>query len=391
MPRQPYQACSRCGNHEETRNPHGTEEHLCILCYRRRFGTCNCCGAEVNLAEDEFHEDGSRFYCSVCYEMQTTPCGECAEPTSLFDLTTTEDDCTYCVSCYDDNFTQCEECETYVRTCDIEDGYCEGCGSRDRWDDRGFFVENPTTTELKSCRKFGIEIETSACPGHVGIRSDTVFGCKPDGSVDGMEFVSPILYGDEGLAEVRKICDHARRLNWEIDSSCGLHLHVDLTEESEENCFKLAYAYMHTYNFWTSFVSDARKRNYYCAKHTYTDADLISHGSFRDWCHFASHGSRYDWCNWYAWLMHKTVELRHHTATLNGNKICNWVKAHTRFIDKVLATPQAILTRELAGRDVYSQSEVIAEWWDDEELTGYYKERAMNFHKEFRPTTLVWA
>lgn len=387
----PNPSCTRCGSNSETRATANTDEQLCLCCYQRRFGNCECCGAEVNLSQDRHWEDGTRFYCGPCYDERRVSCSGCNDTTPLFDIIRCPDGYPWCSSCFDENFRECQECDDIFNIRNLNSGYCSSCSPPERWDHHGFFVENPTTTELRSSRKFGIEIETSACPGHPGIRTDTVFGCKPDGSVDGMEFVSPILYGDEGLAEVRKICGHARRLDWEIDSSCGLHLHVDLTEESQENCFKLAYAYMHTYDFWTSFTSDARKRNYYCAKHKYTDADILRHNEFYDWCHFASNGGRYDWCNWYAWLQHKTVELRHHTATLNGDKICNWVKAHTRFIDTVVAMPQATLTRALAGRDVYAQSEAISEWWADEELTGYYNDRAAQFHKAFRPTTLVGA
>lgn len=351
---------------------------------------CDGCNRELGTCSLRFT---NRFLCIGCFQDCYTSCGGCgADMHHQNDTTHTANGITLCETCnchVTENCRECDQCRNMTPLDDLNDDLCSDCYREDTWEYRGFFVETPATTELKSSRRFGIEIETSSCANHPSIRPDTVFGCKPDGSVDGMEFVSPILYGDEGLNEVRKICGHARRLDWEIDSSCGLHLHVDLTDEDGQDCFKLAYAYMHTYDFWTSFISDARKRNYYCARHTYSDPDILSYRDFNDWCTFASNGSRYDWVNWYAYLQHGTVELRHHTATLNGEKICNWIKSHTRFIDKVLSMPQVTLTRALAGRDVHAQSEAIAEWWEDDELTDFYKNRAISFNKPFRQTHLV--
>jgi Putative amidoligase enzyme len=41
------------------------------------------------------------------------------------------------------------------------------------------------------------------------------------------ELVSPILVGDDGLASMRSILDHVRRLGVATNSTCGFHVHVD--------------------------------------------------------------------------------------------------------------------------------------------------------------------
>jgi hypothetical protein len=263
-------------------------------------------------------------------------------------------------------------------------GLCPRCVTNAEWNNSGFYVEQPTLDDIKSPRKFGVEIETHRCDDHINVRGDTVFGCKRDGSIDGMEFVSPVLYGDEGLDEVRKICGHARRLNWRINSSCGIHLHLDLSDESNDSCFKVALAYGATYDFWTSFISNARKRNYYCAPTKYTPADIVGKDDFHDWAHWASQGDRYWWCNWYAYTKQKTVEIRHHAASLNPTKLCNWIKAHTRFIDGAIASSRSDIIRGLEGRNRFDQFELIAQWWDDEELEEFYRGRAAEFQKPFR-------
>jgi len=54
--------------------------------------------------------------------------------------------------------------------------------------------------------------------------------------------------------------------------------------------------------------------------------------------------NRYGFGNWdrYHWLnldsidKHGTIEIRLHSSTLDANKVCNWVKAHLRFVDWVV-------------------------------------------------------
>jgi len=56
---------------------------------------------------------------------------------------------------------------------------------------------------------------------------------KEDGSLDSMdcgrEFISPVLYGSEGVSNVCKVMDILRRKNFFVDSSCGIHIHVGIS------------------------------------------------------------------------------------------------------------------------------------------------------------------
>jgi hypothetical protein len=282
----------------------------------------------------------------------------------------------------------CVDCSQLILISEIDATHeypiCSNCAGRSEWHNRGFYSANPGYDEIASTRKFGIEIETSNCEGYQEIRTSTPFGAVIDGSCDGMEFVSPVLYGDVGLGKVRELCEHARRLNWEIDSACGLHIHLDLSDESDINCFKLAHAYGYTYDFWTSFITNSRKRNYYCARHTYNSNSLAGRADsgrgFDRWvCNNAN--ERYTWVNWGAYNKFKTVEIRHHAASLNPTKLTNWVKAHCRFIDSVMDTPLSEIIRSLNGRSVYDQLNTIKGWWNDDELTAHYKDRAALFGK----------
>lgn len=424
MPSEPEHVCSACGEdeslvsvegeyfcpdciHDNTNECGGCYQDFntdnmrtdyrnrtyCNGCYEALVRQCEDCGCEVNIRHDEYHDDMG-VICTSCYNDRMVECNNCGEDINAGEVITTRNGNTFCGDCYHDSFVTCSDCGEEVPRDQARQTrnrmYCANCDRHDEWDDNGFYQENPTYTELRSRRKFGIEIETSACPDHPSIREDTVFGCKPDGSIDGMEFVSPVLYGDEGLEAIRTLCGHARRLNWEVDSSCGLHAHFDLSNESSEQLYNVARAYGYTYEFWTRFVSNARKSNYYCAEHIYNDGGMVGAGEFRRWANSAT--EKYTWVNWQTYNRIKTVELRVHSATLNPTKIINWVKAHARFIDKVVTMSEAEVQRALAGRSVYDQFNTIAGWWDDNELKQFYLERAQGFGKPIRSTrTLVTA
>ena len=396
--------CRACGGRLSLRDVNNTggpiyvdyNGHIhCRACYDRTYSSCNDCGAELTFNEARQSGGDDCFdYCECCFNDRRSTCGHCDQLIESGRIRTGPNNHDICQDCSDNHVVSCVDCSrlnyfdgerptTYV---------CSRCEGRTDWENTGFYTDTPTYSEIKSERKFGIEIETSACNDHPTIRRDTVFGAKTDGSVDGKEFVSPVLYGDEGLAEVRKLCGHARRLGWQINSACGLHIHLDLSNESQGNCFKLAWAYHHTYDFWTSFISDSRKRNYYCARHSYGPADLVGyddHSDFYEWCCNQFGGERYNWVNFQAFTRFKTVEIRHHAASLNPTKLCNWIKAHTRFIDNIVNMSVGEINNKLGGRSVYDQMNVIAGMWDDDDLTDHYKERAALFGKPFVSRTRV--
>ena len=42
----------------------------------------------------------------------------------------------------------------------------------------------------------------------------------------GLEVVSPILSGEQGLNELKKVCEVLTRLGCKVDKTCGLHVHI---------------------------------------------------------------------------------------------------------------------------------------------------------------------
>jgi hypothetical protein len=166
-----------------------------------------------------------------------------------------------------------------------------------------------------------------------------------------------------------------------------------MSNETDEVLFKVALAYHLTYEFWTTFVSNSRKRNYYCAPNDWDATDVVACSDFKQFAYDFG-GEKYRWMNIGAYGQHKTFEIRHHGGTMNATKIKNWAKAHLRFIDAIAGMTIEEITSMLSGADVHEQFVEIAKMWDSEdntELSEYYKGRAAHFHKPIRARSLVSA
>ena len=70
---------------------------------------------------------------------------------------------------------------------------------------------------------FGVEIET--CSGHLEYTSEFNLKCVPDGSIEGMEYVTGVLQGDKGMKELEAICDAISK-ECDVDKTCGVHVHI---------------------------------------------------------------------------------------------------------------------------------------------------------------------
>lgn len=203
------------------------------------------------------------------------------------------------------------------------------------WGTSSLDVSDNTFDEIRSRRKFGVELETTDCPGHMSLRNHTTFGVHVDGSINGLEFVSPILQGDKGLEEIRKFCRLAHKRSFRVGHDCGLHIHLNMRNKSIEQCRNTAYAYCLTYPYWQQLVHPSRDNNCYSSRMRYNRDDIMR---FADFSEFSTYQHRYQFINWSAYNDHGTVEVRGHEGSLHAPEICNWIKAHARFVDGVEST-----------------------------------------------------
>jgi hypothetical protein len=237
---------------------------------------------------------------------------------------------------------------------------------------------------MGSRRRYGIELETHGCRDYQSLCGNTIWECKRDCSIEGREFVSPVLVGDEGLGEIENFCAIARQKRWSVNRYCGYHAHFDASRESWESLRSVAYAYLLTYNTWCQLVSEGRAGNPYCGAPAYTYETIKDIQDESDWEYFVGARDRFEFVNWRAYLVHGSIEVRTHDASLDPTVICNWVRLHARFIDCVSCMDLDELDLNFRNKSTYEQFEVFTTLLGDE-LCDYYADRAVYFGNSVRP------
>ena len=245
----------------------------------------------------------------------------------------------------------------------------------DRWRPTPLDVSIATYDKVGSTRKFGVEIETSYCHHCNDLKGITKFGAKSDPTVSGLEFDSPILYGDEGFEVIRDLLVFADRNNWEADNDCGCHAHFDMRDESDDQLWATYYAYNRFYPMWAAAVSPRRREGTYCRKPCCTPSDISVNadhgGGFKD---YASDAERYDYLNAVAYYDHNTFEVRLLEGTLDAATVCNWVALHARFIDRV--HNMSFDAIDALGSTRSKQFKSLVKLIDDAPLTDWLAHRA---------------
>jgi hypothetical protein len=242
-----------------------------------------------------------------------------------------------------------------------------------------FTVSDSHYDRIGSRRRFGVELETYRCPDHNVLNGHTIWECKHDCSIEGMEFVSPILYGDEGLEEIERFCQRAEELHFEVSRQCGYHAHFDVSTESTDSLKAIAYAYRRTYEVWCSLVPNSRSDNRYCGSPDYESSDI----THEDFDYFVGKRDRFEFVNWRAYLVHGSVEVRLYQGSLDAEEICNWLILHARFIDFVKDKSFSELDslfHNTPREDFVAIAEIIGP-----ELAEYWIRKSEEWHKSLRP------
>jgi len=300
--------CLLCGQ-AKTRQAMSCLDSICMDCFNLHYTICACCGAFLRRGPRRFRDRSPRLD-GDCYINPRN--GGVENSNSVL-----------CQQCYGnwqhENDSQRRNKGIYY------------------WRPKALDVSIATYKRIGSKRKFGVEIETANCGHHTDLYGKTNFGCKGDCSISGLEFDSPILYGDEGLEYIEYFMEFADDHNWTVNEDCGCHTQYDMRDESDESLFRIAYAYARTSNFWACFVPCRRRRNSYSHELSYTWRDIrsamrLGTPQFSLWCR--GH-DRYDYINTGAYNQHITFENRLLEGCLNPNDICSWITLHCRFMDHV--------------------------------------------------------
>lgn len=208
-----------------------------------------------------------------------------------------------------------------------------------------------------STRTFGIEIEfigdreaAARAINAAGIgcnvqeydhRTPTAWKIVTDASIgyENGELVSPILRGEEGLEQVRKVCSALRSIGHKVDKRCGVHVHVgvpELTGPEIANVFK---RYLAGEDKIDAIMPRSRRGNgnRFCYSLTQYRARIETANSVRD-LQNAFYSERHVKLNVMSYVRQKTIEFRHHSGSLSGEKVTNWIQFCVGFVEASRST-----------------------------------------------------
>lgn len=210
-------------------------------------------------------------------------------------------------------------------------------------------LRNQVSTNTNEVRQFGVEAEFFGITAEQAIQAladigiactfegythevmstwkivtDASVSSRGTGRGTGLELVSPIMKGEEGLKEVEKVLNAIDGAGGKVNTTCGLHIHVDtagMTPIQRKNFFL---AYVRNQDLMDRLVSRSRRNNRHYTQRYETErainyyADCVEAGT--------SGNSRFFTVNTCSLVKYGTLEFRQHQGTLNGKKVVAWVQ-----------------------------------------------------------------
>lgn len=222
-----------------------------------------------------------------------------------------------------------------------------------------------TTHEIPN-RKFGVEIEFLTTLSQENIRdhlltagvpaitsqgnnktTSTSWKVATDGSLpdgQGLELVSPVLCGQNGIDQIRKVCEILSGLGLSVSKACGLHVHVDVRDLRDVDILHIVTRYSAFESDIDSWMPQSRRgsNNSMCLPASKTlgifqsdDFKKLSGGQIRQRLGTPDtyDRRRYSKVNLCPFIRQGTVEFRHHSGTVNATKIENWVRFVVAFTE----------------------------------------------------------
>jgi hypothetical protein len=194
-------------------------------------------------------------------------------------------------------------------------------------------------------------IVLAGIPCHVenyGHSTPSTWKIVPDGSVaDGFEIVSPKLQGNDGLEQIRKVCEAVNRNGARVARDCGFHVHVDARGLNGPTLYNIIKRYAAHESVIDSFMPPSRRaeNNRYCGSMAQLLRNLRSPNpadSCRDFLRGWDQDRRYYKVNIAAFLRHGTIEFRHHSGTTLAGKMIPWIIFCINFVESSMVTVRAV-------------------------------------------------
>ena len=209
-----------------------------------------------------------------------------------------------------------------------------------------------------------------------------------DGSVSGGgELVSPILRGEDGIAEAVKAVRALQDSGCRVDKSTGFHLHVDVTDFSASELANLGVSFLWFETFFDHIMPESRRacnnrfissnRSQYggygtaalnagIAKiraagtesrfkvtHAINPACRCQREGVRSRCQCSG---RYFKMNATSVNHQNSIEFRQHSGTIESDKVENWIRMMVQFVDKAKTSrprPRTVTREWTASQEMH--------------------------------------
>ena len=156
----------------------------------------------------------------------------------------------------------------------------------------------------------------------------------------GWEIVSPILSGEHGLNELKKVCEVLTRIGCRVDMNCGLHVHIGADALGVSKVRSVIKRWLSNESNLDSIqpLSRRGRSNMYCEPLSDTIRWALVDNCFNIEDLVNIQSTRYSKLNLQSYRTHKTIEFRHHAGSTDSTEITNWVKFLLQFC--LTATPE---------------------------------------------------
>ena len=171
----------------------------------------------------------------------------------------------------------------------------------------------------------------------------TEWKVERDGSVSsGGEVISPILQGEDGFVQIKKVMKAIKDAGGSVSTNCGLHVHLGVRDMTKEQRAELVGRWYANETMIKHFVSRSRWSNTYCR--------TVAPQEVAKWQRLILEGrdpekhevNRTSSLNITPFKKAGTYEVRLHQGSLNSKKISAWVKFLIAFVDFTAAEQELV-------------------------------------------------
>lgn len=201
----------------------------------------------------------------------------------------------------------------------------------------------------------------------------------------GFEVNSYKAYTAKDLAHICNVAKKLKQAGLQVNNNCGLHVHVDVSDFTEEQMGLLIFNWLRIEEIVFQSVPDLRKRSKYCCKNFHSRTSPFKENILSPaqvWEYYRPKTTKLhdnmdrrlavNLVNYYRFLKLKyfhrpTIEFRFPEGTLISYHIKNWVKLFLHFINTISKKP--IEAQEFKQADLETTLSILGLEGTDEEFS----------------------